>query len=81
MVARRAPARHHHQMRVVVTSNNAVRLSFLKALLMDAGLVPIVLDQHASIMDGSIGAIQQRLMVADEDYDRARRVLSDSGEC
>ena len=68
-------------MRVVVTSNNAVRLSFLKALLMDAGLAPVVLDEHASIMDGSIGAIQQRLMVADEDYDRARRVLSDCGEC
>ena len=68
-------------MRVVATSNNAVRLSFLKALLMDAGIVPIVLDQHASIMDGSVGAIQQRLMVPDEDYSRARHLLSDYGEC
>jgi hypothetical protein len=68
-------------MQVVVTSNNAVRLSFLKALLMDAGIVPIVLDQHASIMDGSVGAIQQRLMVPDEDYSKAKRILSDSGEC
>ncbi len=67
-------------MRVVVTSNNAVRLSFLKALLMDAGIIPIVLDEHASIMDGSVGAIQQRLMVPDEDYAKAKRVLSDSGE-
>jgi Putative prokaryotic signal transducing protein len=67
-------------MRVVVTSNNAVRLSFLKALLMDAGLAPVVLDEHASIMDGSIGAIQRRLMVPDEDYAKAKRILSDSGE-
>jgi hypothetical protein len=68
-------------MQVVATSNNAIRLSFLKALLMDAGIVPILLDQHASVMDGSVSAVQQRLMVPDEDYQRAKRILSDSGEC
>jgi hypothetical protein len=68
-------------MRVVATSNDPVRLSFLKALLTDAGIIPIVLDQHASVMDGSIGAIQQRLMVIDDDFDRASRLLRDVGEC
>jgi hypothetical protein len=68
-------------MRVIATSNDPVRLSFLKALLTDAGIVPIVLDQHASIMDGSISAIQQRLMVKEDDFDRATQLLRDCGEC
>ncbi|HVZ09226.1 DUF2007 domain-containing protein [Rhodopila sp.] len=68
-------------MRAIVASNNPVRLSFLAALLADAGIETMVLDTHASILEGSIGAIPRRLMVATEDYDRARRVLREAGEC
>ena len=67
-------------MRVIATSNDPVRLSFLIALLADAGVTAIVLDTHASIMDGSIGAIPRRLMVAGDDEARARRVLREAGE-
>lgn len=67
-------------MRVIATSNNPVRLSFLTALLADAGIETILLDTHASIMDGSIGAIPRRLCVASADHERARRVLRDAGE-
>jgi hypothetical protein len=67
-------------MRVVATSNDPVRLSFLMALLADAGIEAVVLDQHASIMDGSVNAIPRRLAVADEDERQARRVLADAGE-
>lgn len=68
------------RMRVVVTSNDPVRLSFLAALLADAGIEAVLLDTHTSIIEGSIGAIQRRLAVATDDYSRARRVLSDAGE-
>lgn len=68
-------------MRAVVTSNNPVRLSFLTALLADAGIETVLLDLHASIADGSIGAIPRRLTVANEDYDRACRILREAGEC
>ncbi len=67
-------------MQVLVTSNNPVRLSFLAALLADAGIETVLLDLHASIMDGSIGALPRRLCVATEDLDRARRVLREAGE-
>lgn len=67
-------------MRVVATSNDPVRLSFLTALLADAGIEAILLDQHMSAVEGSIGAIQRRLMVADHDYSRAQRVLAEAGE-
>ena len=67
-------------MRSLLASNNAVRLSFLTALLADAGIAAVLLDYHASMMDGSIGAVPRRLAVADDQYDRARRILVDAGE-
>jgi hypothetical protein len=66
--------------RVLATSNDPVRLSFLTALLADAGIAAIVLDAHASAVEGSIGAIPRRLMVAVEDEWRARQVLTEAGE-
>jgi hypothetical protein len=66
--------------RVVVTTNDMVRLSFLRALLADAGIAVTVLDAHASAVEGSIGAIPRRLVVATEDEARARRVLAEAGE-
>lgn len=67
-------------MRVIATSNDPVRLSFLTVLLADAGIEAVLLDQHTSNTEGSIGAIQRRLAVASDDYTRARRVLADAGE-
>jgi hypothetical protein len=67
-------------MRVVATSNDPVRLSFLTALLADAGIRAILLDQHMSAVEGSIGAIPRRLMVEEADFSRARWVLSEAGE-
>jgi hypothetical protein len=67
-------------MRVLTATNDPVRLSFLKVLLADAGIESFVLDQHASIAEGSAGAIQHRLMVSTRDYTRALRVLTDSAE-
>ena len=67
-------------MRVIVESNDLVRLSFLTALLQDAGIDCLLLDHHVSAVEGSIGAIQRRLAVAAEDEMRARRVLREAGE-
>jgi hypothetical protein len=67
-------------MRTVATSNDLVRLSFLSALLRDAGIDCVVLDGHVSAVEGSIGAIPRRLAVAEADAARARRVLAEAGE-
>ncbi len=67
-------------MRVLATSNDPVRLSFLTALLADAGIAAVVLDSYTSAVEGSIGAIPRRLAVAAEDEPRARRVLVEAGE-
>ena len=67
-------------MRTVTVSNDLVRISFLGALLRDAGIDCLVLDGHVSAVEGSIGAIPRRIVVLEEDADRARRVLEDAGE-
>ncbi len=67
-------------MHVVAVSNDLVRLSFLIALLSDAGFKPVLLDAHVSAMEGSIGAIPRRLAVAIEDASAALRVLQEAGE-
>jgi hypothetical protein len=67
-------------MREVLRSNDAVRLSWLVALLADAGIPAVVFDSHMSIVEGSIGALPRRLMVEDADHAQALRVLADAGE-
>jgi hypothetical protein len=68
------------RMRIVATSNDPVRLSFLTALLADAGITAIMLDLYTSATEGSIGAIPRRLAVAPDDEAQARRVLAEAGE-
>jgi hypothetical protein len=65
-------------MRDVLKTNNAVLLNFAEALLADAGIAAVVFDAHMSIMDGSLGILPRRLMVPEEDYDRAKAVLAGS---
>ena len=50
-------------MKELLRTNDAVRLSWLQALLAAAGIEAVVLDTHTSIIEGSIGAIPRRLMV------------------
>jgi hypothetical protein len=67
-------------MRAVITSNDLVQLSFLTALLADAGIKTTLLDSYTSIAEGSAGAIPRRLMVESEDFERASQLLRDAGE-
>lgn len=50
-------------------------LSLAMALLKDAGIECVMFDSHAAIIEGSISAIQKRLMVLDEDYGVASELL------
>ena len=67
-------------MRVVAESTDPVRVSFLMALLRDAGIVCILLDAHISAVEGGIGAFPRRLAVTEADLARARQVLREAGE-
>jgi hypothetical protein len=63
----------------LLRTNDLVLLSFLQAVLADAGIPSLVADQHTSVLEGSIGAIPRRLMVDPDDLIRARRLVADAG--
>lgn len=66
-------------MQPLIRSNDPVELSFAQSLLADAGIGHVLLDQHTSVLEGSIGAIPRRLCVADDDLDAARALLREAG--
>ncbi|MFD1880163.1 DUF2007 domain-containing protein [Paracoccus pacificus] len=66
-------------MKELLRSNDPVTLSIATSILRGEGIEVFHLDQHASILEGSIGAIQQRLMVADRDHFRGKAILRDHG--
>jgi Putative prokaryotic signal transducing protein len=65
-------------MRAVLKSNNPVVLSYATHILEESGITALVFDTHASIMDGSMAMVPRRLMVADDDYTRAEKLLRDA---
>ncbi len=62
-------------MKAVLKTTDPVAISWLVAELAAQGIETVVLDSHASIVEGSIGILPRRVMVADEDYGKARRLL------
>jgi hypothetical protein len=66
-------------MREILCTNNPVVLTFVEALLRDAGLGATVADAHMSVVEGSIGVLPRRILVKTEDWTRAHRVLSEAG--
>ena len=63
----------------LLRSNDPVLLSWAQAVLKEARIMAVVMDRHMSVLEGSIGALPRRLMVADDDAVRARRLLTDAG--
>jgi hypothetical protein len=65
--------------RELVRTNNAVLISAIGALLDGAGIGHVVLDQNMSVLEGSLGILSRRVMVADDEVAQARQVLRDAG--
>lgn len=66
-------------MRELVRTNDAVLVSAIGALLDGAGIGHAVLDQNISVLEGSIGILPRRIVVADDDAIAARRLLAEAG--
>ncbi|MDZ5649330.1 MULTISPECIES: DUF2007 domain-containing protein [Nitrospirillum] len=52
-------------MQPILSSNDPVELSWARAVLADAGIEAVLLDEYTAAAEGSILAIPRRLMVAD----------------
>lgn len=66
-------------MQLLLRTNDTVLVSFVTALLRDAGIDAVVLDQNMSLIEGSLGILPRRVMVACDEHAEARRLLTDAG--
>lgn len=63
----------------LLRSNDPVLISFVASLLEDAKITHSIADRHMSVIDGSIGAIPNRVLVAEGEAAAARDLLVDAG--
>jgi hypothetical protein len=61
----------------LIKTSNPVRMSFLRAVLKDAGIETAVFDQGVGALYGG-AVIAARLMVEEADLAQARRVVADA---
>jgi len=64
----------------LLRSNDLVLLSFIEALLAEAGVPSQVFDGGMSAAEGLIGAFPRRVMIHADDLDRARALVEEAGE-
>lgn len=65
-------------MKELFRTNDAVLLSFVDAILTDAGISHEIADANMSIMEGSLGVLPRRMLVAEDELAQARRVMEDA---
>ncbi len=66
-------------MRDLLTTNDPVLLNFVQVLLEDAGIGVAVFDGNMSAVQGTLGAVQKRLAVPEENWAAARLLLDEAG--
>jgi hypothetical protein len=62
-------------MKELIRSNDLVYLSYVEALLNEAGVAYEMADMHMSAVVGSIDASPRRILVSDEDWQRAKEIV------
>ena len=63
-------------MKELIRTNDIVFISWLQATLAGDGIEAIVFDQYVSAIEGQAGPVQRRVMVLDEDFERAQWLLN-----
>ena len=66
-------------MRELVRTNDAVLLSFIEALLKERDIAHMVLDTNMSVLEGSLGILPRRILVDEDRYDQAMRLMREAG--
>jgi len=66
-------------MEELIRTNDLVTISFVEALLKDAGIGYLVADQAMSAVEGMVGAFPRRVLIDADDRIAARRLLVDAG--
>lgn len=66
-------------MKELLRTNDPTEIAFAKALLDGEDIDWFEFDVNMSVLEGSIGILPRRLMVADNDLTLARKALTDNG--
>lgn len=66
-------------MKELLRTNDPTIIAFATALLDGEDIDVFVLDENISVLEGSIGILPRRMMVADGDLEDARDVMRDNG--
>jgi Putative prokaryotic signal transducing protein len=66
-------------MEELLRTNDLVLISFVEALMRDAGITALVLDQNMSVIEGSLGVLPRRVLVPADRIDEARKILDMAG--
>jgi hypothetical protein len=66
-------------LRELVRTNDAVMISAIEALLKGARIIHMIADQNMSVLEGSIGIFPRRILVDEDDWEAARRLLALAG--
>jgi len=65
-------------MKELIRTNDPTIVAFVTALLHGEDIDCFALDVHMSVLEGSIGVLPRRIMVADRDLFRARAILAEN---
>jgi hypothetical protein len=63
----------------LLRTNDLVLISLIEAILTEEGIGWFVADRHMSAVEGSLGFLPRRILIADDALVRARRVLIKAG--
>lgn len=62
----------------LIRCNDPALLSWVEALLKDAGIEAVILDHHMSTLVGFASVFSRRVLVTDDDAEAARQLLVDA---
>ncbi|MGR3434381.1 MAG: putative signal transducing protein [Shimia sp.] len=65
-------------MKELLRSNDPTVIAFAQALLQGEEIAVFTMDANMSVLEGSIGILPRRLMVADRDLFMAEAILRDN---
>lgn len=65
-------------MKLLLRTNDPTVIAFTQMLLAGEGIDSFVMDVHMSALEGGLGILPRRLMVADRDHFIARAVMTDN---
>lgn len=65
-------------MKELFRSNDTVLLSYAEALLKEAGVDHVIVDGNMAVMEGTLGILPRRMLVAEDQWQKAAAILRDA---